>query len=152
MRQTYRTILRQEGKSATGFAVPPEVVEALGGGKRPPVTVTINGRYTYRSTVFPYTDASMLPLAAEHRVAAGVQGGEEIEVTLELDTAPREVEVPPELAAALDADPGAKAFFDGLSNSNKKVFTLSVDGTNNPETKARRVEKAIALMREGRVR
>jgi hypothetical protein len=152
MSQTFRTVLRQEGKSATGFEVPAEVVEALGGGKRPPVTVTINGRYTYRSTVFPYTEAYMLPLAAEHRVPAGVQGGDEIEVTLELDTAPREVEVPPELAAALDADPQAKAFFDGLSNSNKKVFTLSVDGTSNPETKARRVEKAIALMREGRVR
>ncbi len=151
MAQTFRTTLRQEGKTATGFEVPPEVVEALGGGKRPPVTITING-YTYRSTVFPYTEAFMLPLAAEHRTAAGVQAGEEIEVTLELDTAPRVLEVPPELAAALDADPQAKAFFDGLSYSNKRVFTLSVEGTNNPETKARRVEKAIALMREGRVR
>jgi hypothetical protein len=152
MAQTFRTRLRGEGKTATGFEVPPEVVEALGGGKRPPVTVTINGGYTYRSTVFPYTEAFMLPLAAEHRVPAGVQAGDEIEVTLELDTAPREVEVPPELAAALDEDPQAKAFFESLSYSNKRVFTLSVDGTNNPETKARRVEKAIALMREGRVR
>jgi uncharacterized protein YdeI (YjbR/CyaY-like superfamily) len=62
------------------------------------------------------------------------------------------VEVPPELAVALDADPAAKAFFDGLSNSNKKVFTLNVAGTANPETRARRVEKAIAKLREGRVR
>ena len=151
MAQTFRTQLRGEGKTATGFEVPPEVVEALGGGKRPPVTITING-YTYRSTVFPYTEASMLPLAAEHRSAAGVQAGQEIEVTLELDTAPRVLEVPPELAAALDADPQARAFFDGLSYSNKRVFTLSVEGTNNPETKARRVEKALGLMREGRVR
>jgi hypothetical protein len=150
--QTYRTVLRAEGKTATGFEVPPEIVDALGGGKRPPVTVTINGRYTYRSTVFPYTEAFMLPLAAEHRVPAGVTAGDEIEVTLELDTAPREVEVPPELAAALDADPQAKAYFEGLSNSNKKVFTLNVAGTANPETKARRVEKAIATLREGRVR
>ena len=151
MAQTFRTTLRQEGKTATGFEVPPEVVEALGGGKRPPVTITING-YTYRSTVFPYTEAYMLPLAAEHRTAAGVQAGDDIEVTLELDTAPRILEVPPELAAALDTDPEAKTFFDGLSYSNKRVFTLSVEGTSNPETKARRVEKAIALMREGRVR
>jgi hypothetical protein len=148
---TFRTTLRQEGKTATGFEVPPEVVAALGGGKRPAVTVTING-YTYRSTVFPYTEAFMLPLAAEHRDSAGVKAGDEIEVTLELDTAPREVEVPPELAAALDADPQAKAFFDGLSNSNKKAFTLNVAGTSNPETKARRVEKAIAMLRDGRVR
>ncbi len=151
MAQTFRTTLRQEGKTATGFEVPPEVVEARGGGKRPPVTITING-YTYRSTVFPYTEAFMLPLAAEHRTAAGVKAGDEIEVTLELDTAPRVLEVPPELAAALDTDPQARAFFDGLSYSNKRVFTLSVEGTSNPDTKARRVEKAIALMREGRVR
>jgi hypothetical protein len=149
--QTFRTTLRAEGKTATGFEVPPEVVEALGSGKKPKVTVTING-YTYRSTVFPYTEAYMLPLAAEHRVPAGVKVGDEIEVSLELDTAPREIEVPPELTAALDADPQAKAFFDGLSYSNKRVFTLNVEGTANPETKARRVEKAIALMREGRVR
>lgn len=149
--QTFRTTLRQEGKTATGFEVPPEVVEALGGGKRPAVTVTING-YTYRSTVFPYTEAYMLGVSAEHRGPAGVKAGDEIEVTLALDTAPRELEIPPELAAALDADPVAKAFFDGLSYSNKRVFTLSVEGTNNPETKARRVDKAIALLREGRVR
>ena len=89
---------------------------------------------------------------SEHRAASGLRAGDEVQVTLELDTAPRELEVPPELAAALDADPVAKAFFDGLSYSNKRVFTLSVEGTSNPETKARRVEKAIALMREGRVR
>lgn len=150
-RQTFPATIRLEGRTATGIEVPPAVVVALGTGKRPPVRVTVNG-YTYRSTVAAYGDVFMLPLAAEHRAAAGVQAGQEVEVTLELDTAPREVEVPPELAAALGADPAAKAFFDGLSYSNKRVFTLSVEGTANPETKARRVDKALALMREGRVR
>lgn len=153
MPHTFRATLLLEGKTATGVQVPAEVVEQLGNGKRPAVTVTLNGRHTYRSTVAPFADGvSMLPVAAEHRDAAGLKAGEEVEVSLELDTAPRDVEVPSELAAALDADPVAKAFFDGLSNSNKKVFTLSVSGTNNPDTKARRVEKAIGLMREGRVR
>ena len=69
-----------------------------------------------------------------HREASGLKGGDEVQVTLELDTAPREIEVPPELAAALEADPVAKAFFDGLSYSNKSVFTLNVAGTKNPET------------------
>jgi uncharacterized protein YdeI (YjbR/CyaY-like superfamily) len=73
-------------------------------------------------------------------------------VTLELDTAPREVDVPPDLAAALDADPAARAFFDGLSYSNKRVHTLSVEDAKTPETRARRVEKAVALLREGKVR
>jgi hypothetical protein len=152
MAETFRATIRVEGRTATGFEVPEAVIERFGVGKRPPVKVTING-YTYRSTVAPFAGpVYMLPLAAEHRNAAGVQGGDEVDVTLELDTAPREVEVPPELAAALAAAPDAKAFFDGLSYSNKRVFTLSVEGTKNPETKARRVEKAIALMREGRVR
>ena len=152
MSETFRATIRTEGKTATGFEVPEGVVDRLGVGKRPPVKVTING-YTYRSTVAPFAGpVYMLPLAAEHRNAAGVAGGDQVEVTVELDTAPREVEVPPELAAALEADPKAKAFFDGLSYSNKRVFTLSVEGTSNPETKARRVEKAIGLMREGRVR
>ena len=150
-RHTFAATIRLEGKTATGIEVPPAVVAALGSGKRPPVRVTVNG-YTYRSTVAAYGDVFMLPLAAEHRTTAGVEAGQEVEVTLELDTAPREVEVPPELAAALGADPIAKAFFDGLSYSNKRVFTLSVEGTSNPETKARRVEKELSLMREGRVR
>jgi uncharacterized protein YdeI (YjbR/CyaY-like superfamily) len=89
---------------------------------------------------------------SDHRAASGLKAGDEVQVTLELDTAPRELEIPPELATALDADPVARAFFDGLSYSNKRVFTLSVEGTSNSETKARRVQKAIALMREGRVR
>jgi hypothetical protein len=152
MTQTFRTTLLSEGKTATGFKVPPEVVGALGAGKRPAVTVTVNG-YTYRYTVAPFADGVfMIGVSAEHRAASGLKAGDDLDVTLELDTAPREVVVPPELAAALDADPVATAFFDGLSYSNKRVFTLSVEGTNNPETKARRVEKAIGLMREGRVR
>ena len=120
--------------------------------KRVPVVVTING-HSYRSTVVPYNgEPAMLPLSAANRNAAGVRAGEEIEVTLEVDNAPREAEVPPELAEALAADPAAAAFFESLSYSNKRVFTLNVEGTTNPETKARRVAKAIELMRAGRVR
>lgn len=149
---TFRTTLLQEGKTATGIRVPMEAVEALGAGLRPPVVVRVNG-YQYRSTVMTYGgDTPMLPFASEHRAASGIKAGDEIEVALELDTAPREVEVPEDLAAALAADPVAKAFFDGLSNSNKKVHTLSVADAKTPETRARRIEKSIALLREGRVR
>ena len=99
----FRSVVQLEGKTATGFRVPPEVVAALGTGKRPPVRVTIGG-HTYRSTVAAYGDVFMLPLSAENRMAAGVAAGDEIEVELELDTAPREVTVPADLAAALDDD------------------------------------------------
>jgi hypothetical protein len=148
----FRTTLQLEGKTATGFRVPPEVVAALGAGaKRPPVTVTING-YTYRSTVAAYGDVFMLPLAAEHRDAAGVAAGDEIEVDLALDTAPRVVDVPADFAAALDAEPAARATFDGLSNSNRKWHVLNIEGTKNPETRQRRIAKSIATLREGKPR
>lgn len=151
MSETFRATIVQTGKTACGIQVPEAVVEALGGSKRPAVVITLD-HYTYRSTVAPMGSEWWVGVNADHRAASDLKAGDEVQVTLELDTAPRELEVPPELEAALDADSRARAFFDGLSYSNRRVFTLSVEGTNNPETKARRVEKAIALMREGRVR
>jgi hypothetical protein len=144
----FKTTIQLEGKTATGFRVPVEVVEAFGRGKRPPVNVTING-YTYRSTVAAYGDVYMLPLAGEHREAAGVGAGEEIEVDLELDTAPREVDVPADLAAALAAAPDAKLAFEALSYSNKRRITLAVEGAKAAETRQRRIEKSIADLQGG---
>ena len=106
----FRTILEATGKTTTGIVVPPELVEELGAGKRPPVRVTING-YTYRNTVAAMGGAFWVGVSAEHRAGAGVAAGDHIEVELELDTAPREVTVPPDLADALDRDPAAKQFF-----------------------------------------
>ena len=148
----FRTTILQTGGTAMGFALPPEVVEQLGAGKRPPVTVTING-YTYRNTVAVMSGGVfMIGVSSEHRGPAGVKGGDEVEIELALDTAPREVTVPPELAAALEADPAAKATFDKLSYSNKSWHALQVTGTNNPDIRARRIEKSIAALREGRIR
>jgi hypothetical protein len=147
----FRTTVQRNGKTAMGFEVPPDVVEALGAGKRPPVTVTING-YTYRNTVAVMGGAYMIGVAAEHRAPAGIVGGEAVDVDLELDTAPREVDVPPELATALEAEPAARATFDRLSYSNKSWHALQVTGTSNPETRARRIQKSIAALREGRIR
>ena len=134
-----------------GFEVPPAAVDDLAAGKRPPVTVTING-YTYRNTIAVMGGAYMIGVSAEHRGPARVGAGDEVEVELAVDTAPREVTVPPELAEALDLDPAAKATFDRLSYSNRSWHALQVTGTNNPETRARRIEKSIAALREGRVR
>ncbi len=147
----FRTTIQRNGKTAMGFEVPPDVVEALGAGRRPPVTVTING-YTYRNTVAVMGGAYMIGVAAEHRAPAGIVGGEAVDVDLELDTAPREVDVPPELATALEAEPAARATFDRLSYSNKSWHALQVTGTSNPETRARRIQKSIAALREGRIR
>jgi len=94
----------------------------------------------------------MIGVSTERRGHAKVKGGDVVDIDLELDTAPREVTVPPELQAALDADPAAKATFDKLSYSNKSWHSLQVTGTSNPETRARRIEKSIAVLREGKPR
>ncbi len=147
----FRTTILQSDKTATGIEVPPAVVEQLGAGKRPPVRVTING-FTYRSTIAVMGGAFMVGVSAENRAGAGVKGGDEVDVDMELDTEPRTVDVPPELAAALDADPAAKATFEKLSPSNKGWHVSQVTGTNNPETRQRRIEKQIAALHAGKPR
>ena len=143
----FRTTVVQSGKTATGLQVPDDVVAALGGGRRPPVTVTLGG-YGYRTTVAPMGGAFWIPLAAEHREAAGVQAGQEVDVRVELDTAPRETPLPDDLAAALDD--GARAFFDGLAPSHRKEWVRWVEDAKKPETRAARVEKTAEALRAGR--
>jgi Bacteriocin-protection, YdeI or OmpD-Associated/Domain of unknown function (DUF1905) len=147
----FRTTIQQSGKTTTGIQVPDEVVEALGSGKRPAVKVTVNG-YTYRSTVAVLGGVYMVGVSAEHRAGAGVAGGDQVDVDIELDTAPREVTVPADLAAALDAEPAARRTFDGLSYSNKSWHVLQVDGAKTDEARRRRIAKSVAALKEGRAR
>ena len=147
----FKAILELGGKTATGIEVPPDVVEALGAGKRPPVSVTI-GEYTYRSTVAVMDGRYMLPVSAEHREAAGIKAGDEIDVEVELNTAPREVNLPPDFAAALDAEPEARRFFEGLSNSLQRFWVDNVQGAKAEQTRRRRIEGAIAKFLEGKAR
>jgi hypothetical protein len=147
----FRTTIVQSGKTTTGIQVPDEVVAALGSGKRPAVKVTVNG-YSYRSSVASIGGVFMVSLSAEHRAGAGVGGGDEVDVDLELDTAPREVAVPPDLAAALDAEPAARATFDGLSYSNKSWHVLQVTGAKSDETRQRRIAKSVDTLKRGRPR
>jgi Bacteriocin-protection, YdeI or OmpD-Associated/Domain of unknown function (DUF1905) len=147
----FRTTIVQSGTTATGIEVPESVMEALGGGRRPPVRVTI-GAYTYRSTVATVDGRPMVGLSAEHRAGAGVRGGQDVEVDVALDTEKREVAVPSELADALDAEPRARATFEALSNSNKSWHVLQVTGAKTDETRQRRIGKSIEALREGRPR
>ena len=147
----FRAILETEGKTATGINVPADVVEALGAGKRPRVKVTING-HTYRSSVAVLGGRYMLGVSAENRAAARVEGGDTVDVELELDTAPREVTVPPDLAAALAAEPAAQATFDALSYSNKSWHVLQIEGAKSDETRQRRVARSIEALAAGKVR
>jgi hypothetical protein len=147
----FRTTIEQSGKTTTGFEVPESIVDALGKGKRPPVSVTING-YTWRSTVAVMGGVYMLGVSAEHRAGAGVAGGDEVEVDVELDTEPRSVDVPHDFGAALDAEPAARRTFDGLSYSNQSWHVLQVDGAKTADTRERRIARSIAALREGRIR
>ncbi|HEY3072281.1 MAG TPA: YdeI/OmpD-associated family protein [Candidatus Limnocylindrales bacterium] len=147
----FHTTILQAGKTATGIRVPDDVVEALGAGRRPPVRVTING-YTYRSTIAVMGSDYMVGVNADNRLGAGVAGGDEVDVDIELDTAPREVSVPADLSTALDADPKARATFDALSYSNKSWHVLQLEGAKTDETRGRRLAKSVEALRAGRPR
>ena len=145
----FHATLILSGKTATGIQVPDAIVEQLGAGKRPPVRVTI-GSYTYRTTVAPMGGQFWIPVSAEIRAGAGINAGDELDVEIEIDTEPREVAVPEDLRAALDAEPAAKQAFEKLSNSNKRLHVLSVEDAKTPETRQRRVEKVITTLRGGK--
>lgn len=146
----FRAVLELGGKTATGVQVPDAVVDRLGVGKRPSVRVTINS-YSYPSTVASMGGRFMLPVSAEVRAHVGVAAGDEVDVEIELDTAPREVSVPPDLRAALAREPEAKRCFETLSYSNKRRIVLSIDDAKTAETRQRRLGKAVTALSAGRL-
>ncbi|NWJ48800.1 MAG: DUF1905 domain-containing protein [Chloroflexi bacterium] len=145
----FRAKVQLHGKTATGVEVPEEIVKALGSSKRPAVNVTING-YTYRSSIAFMGGVFLLGISAENRLGAGVAAGDEVDITVELDTAPREVTLPPDFAELLEQDTIAKQFFDSLSYSHKRQYLLWIEGTKKAETRQQRIVKAVGMLREGR--
>lgn len=148
-KQSFKTVLLQAGKNITGIVIPPKVVERLGGGKKPAVVVSVNG-YTYRSSIAVMGSDFMVGVSAERRAESGLKGGDAINVTLELDEAPRIMEVPPDLQAALDKDKAAKSYFATLSYSNQRRHIDPINQAKSTETRARRIEKSVALFHEGK--
>ena len=137
----HTTLLQSEGMSATGIEIPPEVVDGLGAGKRPPVVLIVNG-YTYRSTIAVMGGRYMVGFSAEHRAASGLNGGDAIDVEIALDTAPRTVELAEDFAAALEAA-GLRDRFDKLAPSHRKEHVRAIEDAKTPETRMRRIEKAL---------
>jgi hypothetical protein len=142
----FTTTVELGGQTATGLPVPDDVVAALGAGRRPPVTVTLGG-HTYRSTVAPMGGRFFIPLSAENRTAAGVAAGDAVDVDIEVDTAPRTVDVPPDLAAALDAEPALRARFDALAYTHRKEHVRAVESAKAEATRQRRVAGVLAALR-----
>ncbi|SDG71754.1 YdeI/OmpD-associated family protein [Microbacterium pygmaeum] len=140
----FQTTLFKSGNN-TGIEVPPEVLEALGGGKRPAVNVTVNGDFSYRSTIATMGGRYLIAFSSDKRAATGLQGGETITVDLTLDTAPRTVEVPQDLGQALAAA-DARAAFDALAPSAQKAHVTNVEGAKAEDTRARRVAAIVAKL------
>ncbi len=139
----FETTLSQTGNN-TGIEVPPDVVDELGGGKRAAVVVEVNG-FAFRSTVGVMGGRFLIPFSADKRAATGLSGGDAIVVDLTLDTAPRTVEVPDDLAAAL-AEAGVRDRFDGLSPSARKAHVTGVESAKAADTRARRIAAIVAAL------
>jgi len=138
---TFHTTILRTGKNTAGIQVPEEIIEKLGSGNRPLIRVTIK-KYTYRSAVAVMGGKFMIGVSAENRKAAGVQGGEEVDVTLELDLEPRTVEVPKDLKAAL-IDASALEAFENSAPSMKKEYVRQIEEAKAQETRARRIAKIV---------
>ena len=141
----FRTVV-EPPEPMRGLEVPAEVVEELGGGARPRVTITING-HSWQSRLAIMRGRHLLGLSNANRRAADVATGDEVEVELELDTEPRVVVEPPDFVRALDDDPVARAAYDGLSDSRRREHVRAIESAKRPETRRRRIEKAIATLR-----
>lgn len=145
---TFHTTILQTGKNTAGIQVPAEVIEKLGAGKQPLVLVTVNN-YTYRSAVAVMGGNYMISFNPDHRKAAGVQGGDETDVTLELDLAPRTVEIPADLKDAL-VQANALAAFEKSAPSMKKEYVRQVEEAKTQETRERRIAKIVEKLSAGR--
>lgn len=141
----FKATVLLDGKTATGIRVPDEIVSALG-GNRPSVRVTLRG-YSYRTTVARMRGQFLFPVSAAVRAQAGVAAGDKVDVRIELDNTPRELDVPKDLVKALARDRRAKQAFEKLSYTNKKRHVLAIEGAKTVETRQRRLAKALDELR-----
>ncbi len=137
---------------AAAVVLDDETVALLGeGAKRFPVAATING-FTWRTTVTRMRGEFLLGLNREVREGAGVEAGDTVDVEVALDTAPREVEVPEALASALQRDSAAAKSFEALAYTHRKEYARWISEAKREETRSRRVEQAVQMLREGKTR
>jgi Bacteriocin-protection, YdeI or OmpD-Associated/Domain of unknown function (DUF1905) len=144
----FTTTIQGSGNK-TGIEVPEEVVTALGAGRRPPVVVTMNGA-SYRSSIAVMGGRNMVGVSAANRQLTGVSAGDTVEVAMKLDTRPRTIEVPEDLAAALESEPEAKAFYEALNYSSQRRYVEPITDARTPETRSRRVAKTVADLKAGK--
>lgn len=147
----FQALLQPRGPAAAVVLDDGQVATVGEGAKRFPVVATVNG-YTWRTSVTRMGGEFLLGLSREIRQGAGVEAGEVVEVALELDAEPRQVEVPAELAAALATDPQATAAFEAMAFTHRKEFARWVAEAKREETRQRRVQQALEMIRSGKTR
>jgi len=146
-----RTILHPRGPAAA-LVLEDDQVAVLGAPvKNPAVRVTVNG-HGFSGRIARMRGETLIGFSRAVREACGVTPGEEIEATIVLDQAPREVEVPDDLRAALDAEPAARTAFDALAYSHRKEYARWITEAKRLETRERRVQQTLAMLAEGRTR
>jgi hypothetical protein len=143
----YKTTIIQSGNN-TGIEIPESIIVQFNAGKRPPVIVTLNG-YSYRSTVAVMGGKFLIPLSKEHREAAGVKGGQEVQVTLEHDTKPRIVDIPADLKHILDSNEKCRVAFEKLPPSGKKEVVRHIESAKTAATRQSRIARVIASLEKG---
>lgn len=144
----FTTTIQGSGNKA-GIEVPEGIVHALGAGRRPPVVVTINGK-SYRSSIAVMGGQNMIGVSAANRELTGASAGDTVEVDLELDTQPRVVDVPEDLAAAMETEPEAKAFYESLNYSSQRRCVEPISDAKTAETRARRIAKVVTDLKAGK--
>lgn len=140
----FKTKIIQVGNN-TGIEISEQLLEKLGGGKKPLVILTVNG-YSYRTAVGKMGNKYMISLSAENRKNANAKGGDTVEINLDLDTVPRITEIPADLQKALDKNKTAKLNFEKLAPSKKKAIVFSITNAKTEETKIKRIDKAILTL------
>ncbi|WP_163167927.1 YdeI/OmpD-associated family protein [Arthrobacter sp. Alg241-R88] len=144
----FTTTIQGSGNK-TGIVVPEQVVSELGAGKRPPVVVSINGK-SYRSSIAVMGGQNLISLSAANKEFVGVEAGDTVDVDVELDTQPRIVEVPEDLAAAMAAEPAAQEFYATLSYSAQRRYVEPLGEAKTPETRSRRIAKVVEDLKAGK--
>ncbi len=145
IKKRFQAVVQTDDESAfTMIKIPFDAKEIFGKG-RAPVRVTLNG-YAYRSTLAPYGGVYYLPINKTVREGAQVKAGDTVTVVLELDEAPRTVKPPSDLARALKASPAAQARWKQLSFTHQKEYVNAIEEAKRPETRARRIEKALSQL------
>jgi hypothetical protein len=144
MKTTYQTVVIGHGKHAS-IEVPDKNLAEIGGNRRAPLKVTING-YTYQSTATGVDGKCMVVFPTRDREASGAAAGDRITVTLELDDGYRKVDVPDALEAAL-ADNGLSDVFHNLNYSRRKEFARQISEAKAEDTRARRIQKVITAIK-----